>query len=146
MTVQVDRHMRTEVRDGMRITWNAPIRLRDGVTLRADVFRPVDEAQRCPVIISHGVYAKGLAYQDGYPMQWQKLVADHPDVLEGSSNAYQAWEVTDPERWVPQGYAVVRVDSRGAGWSEPISRSSRRPVAWARPSTRRSARSARSRC
>jgi hypothetical protein len=120
MTVQEDRHTRTELRDGMRITWNAPIHLRDGVTLRADVFRPIDEAQRCPVIISHGVYAKGLAYQDGYPMQWQKLVADHPDVLEGSSNAYQAWEVTDPERWVPHGYAVVRVDSRGAGWSEGL--------------------------
>ncbi len=115
-----DAHERTEVRDGMRITWNAPIRMADGVTLRADVFRPVDESLRSPVIISHGVYAKGLAYQDGYPIQWQKMVADYPEILEGSSNKYQNWEVTDPERWVPHGYAVVRVDSRGAGWSEGV--------------------------
>src|SRR3989442_8911890 len=50
-------------------------------------------------------------------MQWQKMVEDHPEILEGSTNKYQNWEVTDPERWIPHGYAVVRVDSRGAGWS-----------------------------
>ena len=120
MNAQVDPHQRTEVRDGMRITWNAPIRMKDGIRLRADVFRPLDEAIRCPVIISHGVYAKGLSYQEGYPLQWQKMVADHPSILEGSTNRYQNWEVTDPERWVPHGYAVVRVDSRGAGWSEGV--------------------------
>jgi predicted acyl esterase len=104
----------------MRITWNAPVRMRDGVTLRADVFRPIDESVRCPVILSHGIYAKGLTYQDGYPLQWNKMVQDYPDILEGSTNKYQSWEVTDPERWVPHGYAVVRVDSRGAGWSEGV--------------------------
>lgn len=34
------------------------------------------------------------------------MVADHRDILEGSTNKYQSWEVTDPERWVPHGYAV----------------------------------------
>jgi hypothetical protein len=53
-------------------------------------------------------------------MQWRKLVEDYPEVLNGSTNKYQAWEVVDPERWVPHGYAVVRVDSRGAGWSEGV--------------------------
>src|SRR5664280_2402819 len=42
------------------------------------------------------------------------------DRLEGSTNKYQNWEVTDPERWVPHGYAVIRVDSRGAGWSPGV--------------------------
>ena len=107
---------RTEVRDRMRITWNAPIEMDDGIVLRADVYRPVEDGAY-PVILSHGVYAKGLSYQEAYPMQWQKMVADHPEILEGSSNKYQAWEVTDPERWVPHGYAVVRVDSRGSGCS-----------------------------
>ena len=117
---QVDPHEFTQVRDGMRITWQAPILLRDGITLRADVFRPLDESLRLPVIISHGVYAKGLSYQEGYPLQWNKMVQDHPDILEGSTNQYQNWEVTDPERWVPHGYVVVRVDSRGSGWSEGV--------------------------
>lgn len=102
----------------MRITWNAPIVMPDGITLRADVFRPVDESARYPVIISHGLYAKGLSYQEGYSPQWEKMVQEHPEILDGSTNKYQCWEVTDPERWVPHGYAVVRVDSRGVGCSE----------------------------
>ena len=107
---------RTEVRDGMRITWHQPIAMDDGIVLRADVFQPIEQG-RYPVILTYGVYAKGLSYQEGYPHQWGKMVADHPEILEGSTNKYQNWEVTDPERWIPHGYAVIRVDSRGAGWS-----------------------------
>ena len=107
---------RTEGRDGMRITWHQPIPMDDGIILRADVFRPVEDG-RYPVILTYGLYAKGLSYQEGYPHQWQKMVEDYPEILEGSTNKYQNWEVTDPERWVPHGYVVIRVDSRGAGWS-----------------------------
>ncbi|MGH7390658.1 MAG: CocE/NonD family hydrolase [Candidatus Rokuibacteriota bacterium] len=107
---------RTEIRDGMTITWHQPIPMDDGIVLRADVFGPIEDGAY-PTILTYGVYAKGLAYQDGYPMQWRKMVADHPEILEGSTNQYQNWEVTDPERWIPHGYVVIRVDSRGAGWS-----------------------------
>src|SRR5947208_5431773 len=106
----------SELRDGMRIDWDAPIPMDDGLTLRADVFRP-DAGGRYPVILSYGPYAKGLAFQDGYPSAWQRMVAEHPDVAYGSSNKYQSWEVVDPEKWVPEGYVCVRVDSRGAGRS-----------------------------
>jgi predicted acyl esterase len=107
---------RSEVRDGMQIDWDVPIRMDDGLVLRADVFRPPRDG-RYPVILSYGPYAKGLAFQDGYPSAWQRMVAEHPDVAHGSSNLYQSWEVVDPEKWVPHGYACVRVDSRGAGRS-----------------------------
>jgi len=107
---------KSEVRDGMRIDWHVPIEMDDGIVLRADVYRPIEEG-KYPVILSYGIYAKGLAFQEAYPMQWDKMVRDHPEILKGSTNKYQSWEVTDPERWVPHGYAVVRVDSRGAGWS-----------------------------
>ena len=104
-------------RDGMRIEWHVPIATDDGTVLDADVFRPLDEGAY-PVILSYGIYGKGLAFSDEiYGMQWAKLVQKDPQILEGSTNAYQAWEVVDPERWVPHGYVVVRVDSRGAGWS-----------------------------
>ena len=111
-----DVEFRTEIRDGMKITWHQGIEASDGLVLRADVFRPIADGHY-PVILTYGVYAKGLSYQEGYPLQWEKMVADHPEILEGSTNKYQNWEVTDPERWVPHGYVVVRVDSRGAGWS-----------------------------
>jgi len=45
------------------------------------------------------------------------MIADHPDVVEGSSGKYQNWELVDPEKWVPEGYVCVRVDSRGTGRS-----------------------------
>jgi predicted acyl esterase len=100
----------------MRVDWDAAIRVDDGLVLRADVFRPEAEG-RHPVILSYGPYAKGLGFQDGYPSAWQRMVAEHPDVASGSSNKYQNWEVVDPEKWVPEGYVCVRVDSRGTGRS-----------------------------
>jgi uncharacterized protein len=106
----------SESRDGMRIDWNVPIAMDDGLVLRADIFRPPAQG-RFPVILSYGPYAKGLAFQDGYPSAWQRMAEKHPDVTAGSSNLYQSWEVVDPEKWVPHDYACVRVDSRGCGCS-----------------------------
>jgi hypothetical protein len=100
----------------MRIDWDIPIEMDDGIVLRADLFRPVAEG-RYPVLMTYGPYAKGLAFQDGYPNQWSRMVTRHPDVAAGSSNRHQNWEVVDPEKWVPHGYAVLRVDSRGCGRS-----------------------------
>jgi hypothetical protein len=106
--------VRSELANGMRIDWDVPIPMDDGVVLRADVFRPVEEG-RYPVLLTYGPYGKGLAFQEGYPHQWEKMVADYPEVAAGSTNQYQNWEVVDPEKWVPDGYVCVRVDSRGAG-------------------------------
>lgn len=106
----------SEIRDGMHIDWDVPITMDDGLVLRADVYRPTDEG-RYPVLLSYGPYAKGLAFQEGYPSAWQRMVDEHPDVAAGSTNKYQNWEVADPEKWVPDGYACVRVDSRGTGRS-----------------------------
>jgi hypothetical protein len=100
----------------MHIEWDVPIEMDDGVVLRADVFR-ADPDGSFPVILSYGPYAKGLAFQEGYPDQWRLMTSQHPDVEGGSSNQYQNWEVVDPEKWVPDGYAVVRIDSRGCGRS-----------------------------
>jgi len=88
----------------------------DGLVLRADVFRP-DGDGKYPALLSYGPYGKGLAFQDGYKTAWDIMARENPDVLAGSSNRYQNWEVVDPEKWVPGGYVCIRVDSRGAGRS-----------------------------
>src|SRR5664279_3236084 len=98
----------------MLIVWDVEIEMDDGLILRADVFRPEADG-KWPVLLTYGPYAKGLAFQDGYPSAWQRMIANHPDVAYGSTNKYQNWEVVDPEKWVPHGYACVRVDSRGTG-------------------------------
>src|ERR1700727_1252098 len=108
--------MKSEIRDGMQIEWDTPITTDDGVMLRADVFRPIGNG-KYPVILSYGPYAKGLAFQEGYKGNWSRLTKAAPEVLEGSSNKYQNWELVDPEKWVPDGYVCLRIDSRGAGRS-----------------------------
>lgn len=108
--------LKSEIRDGMQIDWDAPITMDDGTVLRADVFRPVGDG-KYPAIMSYGPYGKGLAFQDGYKTAWEIMCKENPDAVSGTSNKYQSWEVVDPEKWVPDGYAVVRVDSRGAGRS-----------------------------
>jgi predicted acyl esterase len=100
----------------MRIDWNVLIAMDDGLVLSADLFRPIS-IEKYPVILSYGPYAKGLAFQDGYPNQWQRMIERHPDVATGSTSKYQNWEVVDPEKWVADDYVCVRVDSRGCGCS-----------------------------
>ena len=131
-------HKKSEIRDNMLIDWDASIRMDDGVVLRADVYRPIGGGKH-PVILSYGPYAKGLSFQEGYKSQWSRVIKSAPEVLRGSSNKYQNWELVDPEKWVPDGYACMRVDSRGAGrspgyldvWSAREARDLYQCVEWA---------------
>ncbi len=50
-----------EEKDGMIIEWDVPIRMSDGTTMRADVFRPPTPGQY-PAILTYGPYAKGLPF------------------------------------------------------------------------------------
>lgn len=100
----------------MRIERDVAIPMDDGVVLRADLFLPVAEGEY-PALLSYGPYGKGLAFQEGYRSQWDYMIEHHPEVGEGTSNLHQNWEVVDPEKWVPDGYVCVRVDSRGTGRS-----------------------------
>ena len=104
------------IRDRMRIDWDMPITMDDGLVLRCDVYRPIKKG-RYPVLLSHGPYGKWLHFEDGYKTAWKRMQEKQPDVMAGSSNKYQSWEICDPEKWVPDGYVCVRVDSRGCGRS-----------------------------
>jgi len=95
------------------------IRLRDGVTIFADIYRPVGE-EKVPAILAWGSYGKHghnnlldnigdlLTRSDGV-----KLPARMGVPRDGTSGM-QAWESPDPAHWVPYGYALVNVDPRGA--------------------------------
>jgi predicted acyl esterase len=106
----------SEIRDDMQIELDVAIPMDDGIVLRADVFRPVGNG-KFPAILNYGPYAKGHAFQDSRNFAWERMIKQKPEVAIGTSNKYQNWEVVDPEKWVPDGYAIVRVDSRGTGRS-----------------------------
>jgi uncharacterized protein len=107
---------RTQTELGMRIIWDAPIEMDDGVVLRADIFLPEQDG-KYPAIIALGPYGKGLAFQDGYKRSWDRMVASYPDIAQSSTCSFQVWELVDPEKWVPDGYVCIRVDGRGSGRS-----------------------------
>lgn len=100
----------------MNVYWDAEIKMDDGIVLRADIFTPIKEG-RYPVILSYGPYGKWLHFKDNNPAQWEYLKKNYPEIYEGSSCKYMNLETVDPEMWVNDGYAIIRVDSRGAGRS-----------------------------
>ena len=107
--------------DGMRIHFDVEIVASDGTILRGDVFLPAGlDGQKVPVLASYGCYAKGQSFQEAYANQWDRMVEDFPEIQDMTSGLYQCWELTDPELWVPHGYGVLRVDSRGSGMSEGV--------------------------
>jgi predicted acyl esterase len=106
---------RSVVRDGMRIDWDVPITMDDGLQLCCDVYRPIAEG-RYPAILAMGPYGKWLHFAE-FPGQYNRLVQEHPEVLSDTSGSHLNYETVDPEKFVPDGYVVVRIDSRGAGRS-----------------------------
>ena len=49
------------------IEWDVAIEMSDGLTLRADVFRP-DDARPAPVLLGLGPYAKGCLSRSDIPI------------------------------------------------------------------------------
>ena len=89
----------------------------DGNVLRGNVFRP-DAPGRFPVIMAQGVYGKDVHFEDAFKPQWDQLVSVYPDLArDGSTGRYLRWETADPERWVPDGFVIIQIDSRGSGKS-----------------------------
>jgi hypothetical protein len=97
----------------MKFEHDVAIRMRDGAVLKANLFRP-DAPGKFPVLMSFGPYGKDLHFSAYQPGAWAAMTSRNPDILQASSGKWMVFENADPEVWVPHGYAVVKVDSRGA--------------------------------
>jgi len=86
---------------------DVPITVRDGATIVANVFRPAGSGE-FPVIITLGPYPKDIHFRDWNAVAWEHV----PEKGE-----HMHWETVNPDWWVPQGYVVVRCDTRGTGKS-----------------------------
>lgn len=87
------------------------VKLRDGTTIYADVFRPVDQAKH-PAILCISPYGKevgGQALDD---------VPGRAGVPKSATSGLERFEGADPAYWVSKGYAVINPDPRGAYSSE----------------------------
>lgn len=118
MSAMPNLETRTTVENGLVFMRDVAVTMSDGVTLRANVFRP-EAPGRYPVVMAMGAYGKDVHFEDAFNPQWQVLKRIYPGLdAEGSTGRYLRWEVVDPERWVPEGFVVIQVDSRGTGRSE----------------------------
>jgi hypothetical protein len=103
-------------RHPMLIEQDTPVPMRDGALLRANVYRP-DAEGRFPVLMTLGPYGKDVPLREFMHEAWDRLNETYPDILAASSCKHLVFERPDPEVWVPDGYVLVNVDSRGAGKS-----------------------------
>jgi predicted acyl esterase len=95
---------RLSIDNGMRVERDVSIRLRDGVEIYADIFRPLNDEPAAP-LIAWGPYGKHV------PNQPERYLPGAVDPKHLSPRA--AFEAPNPDVWVPAGYAVVNVNPRG---------------------------------
>jgi uncharacterized protein len=102
---------------GLKYEKDVPVQVSDGTVLRANVYRP-DAEGRFPVVMAKGAYGKDVHFRDAFSDQWKRLKEIYPALdSDGTSGRHLRWETVDPERWVPDGYVVINVQSRGTGSS-----------------------------
>ena len=92
---------------------DVPVKLRDGVTIYTDIFRPADDEQH-PAIMAMSPYGKEIG------SQWLDDTPNHAGVPVKATSGLQKFEGPDPAYWCNHGYAVINPDVRGAYNSEGI--------------------------
>jgi predicted acyl esterase len=98
----VNRRRVTE--DGMRIEYDVPVPMRDGLEILVDIFRP-DTDDAVPAIVAWSPYGKHA------PIGYDFLKGS--GVAPGTLSRHCALEGPDPAMYCPAGFAIVNVDPRG---------------------------------
>jgi putative CocE/NonD family hydrolase len=96
---------------GFVVEHDIAIPVSDGLELRANLFCP-ENGGTYPTIATMGPYPKDVHFSD-----WDS-VGVYPLLEE--QGEYMHWETVNPEWWVPHGYCVLRIDSRGTGASPGV--------------------------
>lgn len=105
---------------GATADWDVAVPMRDGIRLRANVFRPATGGP-WPVILCAHPYGK-----DDIPLRHRTRRGRYRATVQYrlmrtapvTHSAWTSWESPDPGYWVGRGYAVVNADLRGWWRSE----------------------------
>ena len=106
--------------EGVVVERDVEVVMRDGVTLRVDVYRPAGD-EPVPVLMCAHPYGKSSTPKRrrrsfSVPFQYRLLPQSRPL----SHSAWTGWEGPDPAHWVARGYAVINADLRGWGASDGV--------------------------
>lgn len=91
-----------------------PVRMRDGIHLSVNVYRP-DAPGAYPVVMAVTRYGKDIFGPAKYQGWAEKSGFE---IGRMSISEYTPFEAPDPAFWVPHGYVVIHADIRGAYKSE----------------------------
>lgn len=99
---------------------DVPIALRDGTTLRANVYRPVGDGPFAVLVCAHPYGKDKLPKIErfGSSFSFQYRALRQTGAIRFST--LTSWEAPDPAWWTAQGYVVVNCDLRGAGTSDGV--------------------------
>ncbi|KAH8602375.1 Alpha/Beta hydrolase protein [Bisporella sp. PMI_857] len=92
------------------------IEMRDGAKLYADIYRPSDSGAPVPALLCWSPFGKKF---NGL-MSLKLMTPWNLGIPDGTLSGLEKFEAPDPADWVPAGYAIVNIDSRGAGHSEGV--------------------------
>jgi hypothetical protein len=97
----------------MKIMRDAHIPVRDGRTLSANIYLPIQDTP-CPILLCLHPGRKDKLCKDGY-MHIQFRFARQPGQISFSDET--SFEAPDPDFWVANGYGVINIDKCGFGIS-----------------------------
>ncbi|KAL4913890.1 Alpha/Beta hydrolase protein [Aspergillus aurantiobrunneus] len=99
----------------IQVDHDVAVVVRDGCTLYADVYRPPRAPARAtPAIVCWSPFGKKFNGIESLRL----MTPWNLGIPEGTLSGLEKFEAPDPAEFVPHGYAVVNVDSRGAFDSE----------------------------
>ncbi|KAK3622013.1 hypothetical protein LTR56_022449 [Elasticomyces elasticus] len=92
------------------------IAVRDGCKLYADIYRPANDDEKVPAIVCWSPFGKKFNGITSLKLMtpWDLGIPD------GTLSGLEKFEAPDPADWVPRGYAIINIDSRGAFDSEDV--------------------------
>jgi predicted acyl esterase len=109
-------------RTALVIDNNVAIPMRDQITLRANVYRPVNDGPFAALLCAHPYGKDNLPTKKkrrrGYSVSIQYRLLRQPARLRFSD--LTGWEAPDPAWWTQRGFAVINCDLRGAGRSDGV--------------------------
>lgn len=88
--------------------------MRDGKKLFADIYRPPNSDAKVPALLCWSPFGKKF---NGL-LSLKLMTPWNLGIPDGTLSGLEKFEAPDPADWVPAGYAIVNIDSRGSGDSE----------------------------
>lgn len=106
-------HNAKALKSDIRVDHDVEIVMRDGVRLYVDIYRPEGSTEKIPAVLSWSFYGKKYSALEMLPMCVWDCCVPRSDL-----SGIEKFEGLDPQEWCPKGYAIVSVDTRGAGNSD----------------------------